>query len=1108
MFFITVRKTFFALLILFGFFSCKKTKSFLFEFKNPELTGVSFSNQLTPTPEWNILSYLNYFNGAGVAVADFNNDNLPDIYLISNQGDNHFYINEGKWQFTEHAGEAGIKAGQGWKTGVTVVDINSDGWMDIYLSVMGQFKHITGKNKLFVNQGAGANGVPVFKESAQEYGLDLKTYATQAAFFDYDLDGDLDFFQLNHSMHPIRSYGNGKQRLEPDSLAGDRFLRNDSGKFIDITSESGIFHGKSGFGLGLSVSDFNNDGYPDLYIGNDFYENDYLYLNQKNGTFHEVITEDNLALGHTTHSSMGNSVADLNNDGWSDIISLDMLPQDRFTFQTAAPEYPYQMYWQYMQNGYSPQYIQNTFHLNLTEGKFSEIGYLSGIYATGWSWSPVVADFDNDGNTDLYISNGIPGATNDLDYIKFISNQQIQMRLSEGMESEDMELINKIPSQKTTNVFYQNKGDLTFQNTTESWAESKPSYSNSSLAADFDNDGDLDLVVNNINEKAFLLENKSEHQSGKNNFLKVKLIDTENNINALGARLMVFQNGKMKMRENYFTHGYLSGSSGPVHFGLGSNKSIDSVIVIWPDQSRQVLTSVKSNEELIVHKISAIQPVEKEGAVVSGNSLFKELSEELINYTDLDIPSMEFQREPLMPYQNSSSGPSLAVADINGDGLDDLFIGGAKWQSGKLFVQTSDGEFEQKDLDVFNDDKLNEDSFALFVDTDNDGDPDLVVGSGGNEFKSGKQLLLRFYRNESGEFIRDDNVFNGVEQNVSTIQPADFNNDGYVDLFVGVNSVPGSFGQTPPNFLFENMGNGVFRDVTAEKAPELQTIGLVYDAAWGDIDNNGTPDLVVVGHFMPVSILYNHQNTLKSDSRYSSLENTHGLWNEVELVDIDQTGNIDIIAGNWGENSRFKVSEKEPLQLYRSDFDNNGSIEPILTYFYQGKEMIFANKDELSSQLPFINKNYLLYADFARARINEILPKSGIDHAERKVVYKLSSAIFTNKGNGEFLSVDLPVWAQFAPIWAILPEDLNNDGILDLILGGNTFALNTQLGRMDGLKLTGLIAKPGDSLSFDRKQNLPLISGEIRDLKKIKAGGNEYLLLSRNNETLKSLRIK
>lgn len=1108
MFLMSIRKFVLFILIIAFTVSCETSERYLFELKTPEFTGVHFSNQLTPSPEWNILSYLNYFNGAGVAVADFNNDQLPDIYLVANRGSNHFYLNRGNWKFTEHADKSGIKAAEGWKTGVTVVDINADGWMDIYLSELGQFKHINGRNKLFVNQGPGSDGVPVFIERAKDFGLDLQTYATQAAFFDFDLDGDLDLFQLNHSVHPIRNYGNGKQRLIPDSLAGDRFLQNDEGKFIDITAKSGIFSGKSGYGLGLSVSDFNNDGYPDLYIGNDFYENDYLYLNQKNGTFREVINENNLALGHTTHSSMGNTTADLNNDGWTDIISLDMLPEDRYTYLTSAPEYPYQMYWQYMQNGYQPQYIQNTFHLNLSGGNFSEIAYLAGMSATEWSWSPVAADFDNDGETDLYITNGIPAATNDLDYIKFISNQQIQMRLAEGMDSEDMDLIHKIPTKKTTNYFFQNQGDLTFRNRSSDWIKMETSFSNSALAADFDNDGDLDLVVNNIDEKAYLLENKSEKVSPDYHYLKVSLKDNTRNIDAVGGRVLVFLNDKTMMREKKYTNGYLSGNALPLHFGLGSSAIIDSVVVIWPGGYREVLTGVKPNHELIIEKSNAAKPSLQKQDSGLHNCFLADSSDQIINFTDLDFASMEFQREPLMPYQNSSPGPAMAIADINDDGLEDLFIGGAKRQTASLFVQNSNHKFELKASDALNNDRVNEDSYALFIDADNDGDPDLIVGSGGNEFTSGKQLSLRYYRNEAGEFIRMPKVFEGFEQNVSTIQAADFNRDGNLDLFVGVNSVPGAFGQIPSNFLFENKGGGMFTDVTSEKASALQNIGLVYDASWADLNNDNYPDLVVAGHFMPVSVLYNRNGILELSTTNSGLENTHGFWNELELADIDLDGDLDIIAGNWGMNSRLRASEKEPIRLYSADFDNNGSVEPILTYFHQGKELIFANKDELSSQLPIINKNYLSHADFARAELNQILPKSGLEHAERKQVNVLKSSIFINNGDGKFSAVELPVWAQFAPVWAILFEDINNDGIPDLILGGNTFGLNTQLGRMDGLKLTGLITKPGEKITFEKADNLPLISGEIRDLKKIKVGGNEYLLVSRNNETLKSYRLK
>ncbi|MDX1283919.1 MAG: VCBS repeat-containing protein, partial [Draconibacterium sp.] len=707
-------------------------------------------------------------------------------------------------------------------------------------------------------------------------------------------------------------------------------------------------------------------------------------------------------------------------------------------------------------------------------------------------------------NTDLYITNGIPAATNNLDYIGFISNRKIQMRLSEGMNSEDMDLINKIPDQKTNNFFFQNQGNLRFLDKSSTWAKNTPSYSNSAISADFDNDGDLDLIVNNINEKAFLLENRSEKVSENNQYLKVSLSSNGLNNFATGAKVLVYSKEKILTRENFHTVGYLSGSAAPLHFGLGTIESIDSIVVIWPDGSRQLETGIERNQEIVIQKNTMPAPlIEKIEATQQ-----VELYDTLIVHSDHDFPSMEFIREPLALYQNSSPGPVMAVADVNNDGLDDLYIGGSKRHSGSLFLQNPDGEFIKVSIEAFEEDKQNEDSYAIFIDGNNDPYPDLIIGSGGNEFTSGEQLALRYYRNEEGRFVREKDVFRGFEQNVSTIQPADFNGDGLTDIFVGVSTVPGSYGKTPPNFLFENQGNNNFRDVTSEIAPELQNLGMVFDAAWTDLNNDKKPDLVLVGHYMPITVFLNHNDMFKKDESISGLEDTYGFWNEVEIADMNNDGKPDIIAGNWGLNSKLRASKEEPIQLYLADFDNNGSSEPILTYFNNGEEVLFANKDELESQLPFINKMFPTYSDFAKAELNDVFPKKSLANAEKKKVNMLQSAIFINNGKSSFTKNVLPVWAQFAPLWTILPENLNDDGVLDLLVAGNTFGLNTQLGRMDALKLTGLISNPDNSLQFERSKKIPLISGEIRDLKKIKAGDKEYFLVGVNNDSLKSFRIK
>jgi hypothetical protein len=1074
------------------FCSCKEGPK-LFELNKD--TGITFTNTLTNSPELHILSYLYYYNGAGVAAADFNNDGLTDVYFTANQHNDALYLNETGLKFNDVTAKARIHNSDGWTTGVTHVDINNDGLLDIYVCKVSNFKNLRGHNLLYVNQGINEEGIPVFKESAANYGLDFSGFSTQAAFFDYDLDGDLDMFLLNHSLHPNRMYGKGHQRQEVDWRSGDKLFKNNNGYFEDYTEEAGIFQGKIGYGLGVSIGDLNTDGYPDIYVGNDFFENDYVYLNNQDGTFRELISTNESALGHTTHYSMGNTIVDVNNDGYFDIISLDMLPEDPKTYKTSGLEYPFQTYNNYLKNGYAPQFMQNTLHINLGNGSFSETAFASGIAATEWSWSPVSGDFDNDGWNDLYISNGIKGASNDMDYVNFIANENIQKRISKGLTAEDMEMVNELPEKKTANYFFQNQHDATFKNVTDKWFEKLPSFSNGSTAADLDNDGDLDLIVNNVNEPAFILENKTNNLKPQHHFLKIRFKGSIQNPYGIGAQVLVYEKGILKAAQNLPAKGYLSTGPPELHFGLGTNKKIDSVRIIWPDLTSQKLTSISANQTLILSRKDASPKAITRLEVALPGYLAN--SKDTLNFKHHEYATLEFNRDPLIPFAYSNQGPDIAVADVNFDGKDDFFICGGKKQTSELFIQEENGTFKSVSKEIFSPDAISEDTGAVFFDADNDGDNDLLVVSGGNEFKSGKPLNPRLYTNQAGIFLKDSLQFNDVFINASSVTVPDLNNDGSPDLCITANQLPAKYGQTAKQYLFINNGKGVFKEITNELAAAFQTIGNVQDITWADLNKDNIPDAIIAGHWMPLAILVSENGVLEL-KKESGLDEFTGWWNTVKAADFDKDGDTDMIAGNWGLNTRLTASKEKPIRLYRNDFDNNGREEPVITYFLKNEETIFATKDELVKQLPALNKKFLSYRSFAEASLNDFFPDEKIKDAYKKEVAELASCYFENLGNGTFKKHKLPLQAQLSSVHDILIEDFNRDGYQDVFLSGNEYEVSTQLSRLDAFH--GVLLMNDTKGGFNEVTNKTFdLPGPVRSLKKITINKKPCIIAGINN---------
>lgn len=1086
-----MRKYFWILLASIALSGCTKNKpETLFIQKSSKETGISFINELAPTPDLNILNYLYYYNGAGVAAGDYNGDGLVDLYFTSNQGEDKLYLNKGKFVFKDVTKQAGIQNSTGWSTGVTHADVNNDGLLDLYICKVGDHGTIHGQNLLYINQGVDEDGIPKFKEEAEKFGLDFIGYSTQAAFFDYDLDGDLDMYLLNHSVNPNRSYGKGSKRNMVDSMSGDVLFQNNNGTFENVSKEAGIYQGTIGYGLGLAISDVNNDGYPDIYIGNDFFENDYLYINQKDGTFKDIIGEDNKNLGHTTHFSMGNDIADINNDGFSDILSLDMLPEDLETYKTSGLEYPFPVYQQYLKNGFAPQFMQNSLHLNLDGKNFGEIANLSGIDATEWSWGALFADFDNDGNKDLYVSNGIQGVTNDMDYINYISNQEIQKTIEQGLTDKDMALIEKLPSKKVQNYFYKNNGGATFTDVTSLWAPQQTSYSNGSAYADLDNDGDLDLVVNNVNQEAFILENKLEDH----HYISITFAGDNGNRFGLGTKVFVFNQHTTSFQENFSTRGYLSAKDNRLNFGSGKDSIVDSIQVVWPGGRFQTLKQVSTDTTITVsYKNASGNYYERSN--LNGKIKFEPIPNPL-PFVHKEYPTLDFDRNPLIPFASSNEGPSLSIADINGDGMEDVFLTGGKKQASQLYVQQADGNFLEHQKELFAEDENNEDIDQVFFDADNDGDLDLMVVSGGNEYTRGKPLQPRYYENKNGTFHKMEDKFSSIEVNASKIGTVDIDNDGDLDVLITSNEVATQFGAKGEQFLLKNDGQGNFSDVTSTIAPTLLELGNIKDFVWKDLDGNGYMDLVVVGHWNPITVLLNNGAKLEPQSN-NGLQNTNGWWNCIELGDFDQDGDVDIIAGNWGLNTKFKASQEKPLTLYINDFDGNGSIETVLTHYHGDRETAFASKDELAKQMPFLNKKFLFYKDFAKASLEELFGEDKLEEAKKRKVYELATSYYINDGKGNFTKKELPLLVQSSSVNDMYQFKNDKERINELLMVGNNFEISTQLGRLD--------ASHGILLENDENGNLHWgkslgISGAARRIGKLMVNGKPNYIITMNND--------
>lgn len=1065
---------------------------------------MAFINDLPERPEFNILNYLYYYNGAGVAVGDVDGDGLQDLYFSSNLGSNRLYRNKGNYSFEDITEHAGVEGPEGWKTGVTMADVNGDHHVDIYVSAV---NHLTmhGHNVLYVNNGDGT-----FTDRTKEFGLEFAGYSTQAAFFDFDSDGDLDMYLLNHSTHGERTNGSPALRNVRHRTAGDRLYRNDGNRFVDVSERAGIYGGVEGFGLGLIASDLNLDGCPDLYIANDFQENDFLYYNNCDGTFTESVAR---AMGHTSRFSMGADAADFNNDALPDVVVLDMLPEREDIVKTSAISEPYSLFDMRVRAGYQPQYARNTLQLNRSGGRFSDIGFLAGVAATDWSWAPLFADLDNDGRKDLFVTSGVYRRPNDLDYISYVGNEEIQASLAGGVTQANMPLLERMPNIPMPNHAFRNEGNLAFTSVGEAWGLANPGFSNGAAYVDLNNSGALDLVVNNIGAPATIYRNRVRDLP-KSAFLTVQLHGSGGNTAGIGAKVYVICAGAKQYLEQMPTRGFQSSVDPRLHFGLGDAASIDSLVVVWPDRRFQVLTNVAVNHTLTLSQNDASgRFVYKDTGAAP---LFTDLTKQLgVSVKHEENSFLDFSREPLMPHVVSTEGPALAVGDVNGDSLDDVYAGGAKWQSGQLLLQQKDGKFRVMEQAVLRADSLYEDVDAAFFDADGDKDLDLYVVSGGNEFWGDAEALKdRLYLNNGkGEFSRATNALPAFYKNGACVAAADFDGDGDIDLFVGGRVVAREYGATPRSYLLQNDGRGHFTDVTSKLAPSLGEAGMVTAALWLDYDGDKALDLIVVGEWMPVRVFHQQSGRFSETTNDVGFGDSEGWWNSVTAADVNGDGHDDLVLGNLGLNSYIRATPAEPARMYVSDFGRTGSLKPILAFYKNGRNYPLAGRDELLQVIPSLRSRYPSYAAFGASRIEDIFSSDELGRATVRQVRTFATSIAVSNGKGAFTLQELPIEAQFAPVYAALPGDFDADGRIDLLLGGNLYGVTPLLGRYDASY--GLVLRGKGSGAFEAVATGDLgltIDGQVRDVKFLRhAGGDRLVAVARNDAQLmllKPLRLR
>ncbi|TLP75913.1 VCBS repeat-containing protein [Maribacter sp. ACAM166] len=1017
----------------------------LFTLLAEEQTNISFQNTLKEGLNANVLVYEYLYNGGGVATGDFNNDGLQDLYFSSNMGENKFYINQGDFKFKDVTALSKVEGRPGpWKTGITSADVNGDGKLDLYLCYSGALPAAKRKNQLFINQGNDTNNIPIFKEQAEDYGIASAAYSNQGYFFDYDKDGDLDMLLLNHNPKslPVLNEVSTKEFLKKDDpLQGTRLFEQKEDKFYDITVQSGISGSALTYGLGIGISDINNDGWQDFYISNDYTVPDYLYINNKNGTFTDQLGSQ---IGHTSHFSMGNNVTDINNDGWQDIFTLDMLPADNKRQKLLLSPDNYEKFDLNIRSGFHHQYMRNMLQLNNGDDTFSEIGQLSGVSNTDWSWAPLLADFDNDGFKDLYVTNGYYRDYTNLDFINYMEDfVQSKGRLQ---RQDVLELIQKMPASDLTNYYFTNTDGINFIDNTKETGIDDPANSNGAIYSDLDNDGDLDLVVNNINKPAFIYRNNTPKETS--NYLKVQLRGAKKNTAGIGSKVSLFTKGQIQVVEQMPTRGYLSTVSPILHFGLGKMALIDSLVVEWNSGKKERFNNLPTNETLVIEERNAKQ-VQPETPNIE--PLFT-LTNSPIEYKHQSSPINDFKRQSLLLKQLSHNGPTIVKADINNDGLEDVIVGGGIGQAASLYIQTGTQKFNKKTIQDFELDAEYFDTDIAVFDANADGFLDVYIASGGyhNFSKNDSRLQDRIYiGNGKGSFSKSKSALPTMNVSTGTVKFSDINNDSHLDLFVGGYSIPGRYPETPRSFILINDGNGNFIDKTNEIQPTLVNPGMITDAAWADIDGDHIEDLVVLGEWSPISIYVNKNGKLHNETNIFFDKSLHGLWTSLDLIDVNEDGKLDIIAGNIGTNTQFSVSTNTPAELYYSDFDTNGSIDPILSFFEDGISYPFLTRDELLGQLASLRHRFTSYETFASAGISDIFTKKELLKANKLTLTHQETTLFLSSNDHTFKPAPLPIQAQFSPTSDVIASDFNTDGHIDLLLLGNNDYYKLRIGKFD-----------------------------------------------------------
>ena len=1066
-------------------------------------TGITFANTITENDTLNVIDYAYLYNGSGVGVGDVNNDGLDDIFLAGNQVSSRLYLNQGDFTFQDATEAAGVGTTR-WATGVAMVDINQDSWLDIYVCVANKFDSAQSKNYFFINQGAEAPGGEVtFVDRAEAYGLADNGYSTQAAFFDYDLDGDLDMYLLTNGIEPFSQNTARPKKTQGEGLSNDKLYRNDTsppgGGFTDVTQQAGIL--TEGYGLGVAVNDINQDGWPDIYAANDFITNDLLWINNGDGIF---IDRASNYLKHQTHNGMGSDIADFNNDGLVDIVVLDMLPEDNFRQKMMFGKPNDERFKLNLHYGYTPQYVRNTLQLNngftpKGEPSFSEIGQLAGVFKTDWSWSALFADFDNDGYRDLLITNGYAKDVTDMDYASYRASAS-QFGTEETKRKKAIELAELLKEAKVHNYVFKNNRDLTFADASAEWGMNVPSFSNGTAFTDLDNDGDLDLVMNNINDEAFVYENTLK-ESPENNYLRIQLAGPPANPAGLQASVRLRYDAQQQYHYHSVYRGYKSTVESTIHFGLGTYKSIDSVEITWPDGKYQLIKDVPANQVLNVRYQDAANTPPSPPAPAT--PLLSDVSSSLsFRYQHRDQDFIDFKYEPLLPRRYSQDGPGLAVGDINADGADDFYVGGAKGQAGHLFVQQPDGSFT---MQLLPGDSLYEDMGAVLFDADQDGDNDLYVVSGSNEFvENHPGYRDRFYRNDGqGNFTEDSTAIPSITTSGSCVKAADYDQDGDMDLFVGGRLRPKHYPLPASSYVLRNEG-GRFVNATPEVAPQLIDLGLVTDALWTDFDRDNRLDLIVVGEWMPITFFRNDGERLTNVTEATQLPNTTGWWNTLVADDFDQDGDPDYIVGNLGLNTKYKASATQPVCLYTKDYDKDGRIDPILSYYVMGTEYPAAFRDALSDQMNAMRRRFPKYEIYGRTTLAEMFAPEEMEGAYTLRAERLTTSYLENQGNGTFTIRDMPMITQAAPIYRMVTDDLNNDGYTDVLMVGNSYATEVHLGRYDAFIGQALL---GDGTDHFRSLSLGesgfYVDTDAKDMVKLERNGNPLWLVASNNDSLK-----